>query len=295
MLTACDRTGGNSSDSQGSSDTSGQSEVDTSSEVESGLSAMPEWDYVNSVRDGYETYFISSNDAEDGLPYISGNLLVPSLKDALADDSSGKLRGKLEEFVAESDLGERIKLTDEILNLLCKTDEITGENEFFSLKKLAIIEDFWGTGEEFPEPTSTLTAAPLEEAYRFLTERYCMAMIGSQISPYIGLIGNSRGDDGKSQIEMGDYNKKVFEDFASGALTEKQLADNVLYLAYYGVLKDKDLTMLEEFRAYAAANSPEGLAIINAAANEAAGLFSGINGVTITEVNVETSGTSTGQ
>ncbi len=259
------------------------------------MSSLPEWEYVNLVRDNYEKYFIASSDAENGLPNISSNIFVRSLKVALDEDSTGKMHELLKKFSSEPSLTERVKLTDEILNFLCKTDEITTQNEFFSPKKLVILGGFWGTGEKFPEPTSELTAAPLEEAYKFLTERYCLAMIGSQILPYIGLIGSTLGDDGKYYPKMEDYNKKVFEEFGSGKLTEKQLADNTLYLAYYGVLKDKDLTMLEEFRAYAAANSPDGLAIVNAAVNEAAALFSGINNIEITEVktgNSTTSGTS---
>lgn len=285
-LTACDGTT-TSDDVGGSSDISApQSSVqsESSDEAANALSAMPEWDYVSLVRDNYEKYFIASSSPENGLPNVSNNLIVPSLKTAVDEDS--RMKPLLEKFVSEASLSERIKLTDEILNLLCKTDAITEQNSVFSPKKLAILEGFWGTGDEFPAPTAQLTAEPLEEAYTFLTERYCMAMIGSEVLPYIDLIGSKRDDSGKYYPDMESYNKQVFEDWESGRLTEKQLFDNALYLAYYGVMRDKNLTMLEEFRAYAAANAPEALAVINTAANEASDLFSGINDVVIAKVTV---------
>lgn len=288
LLTACDGTT-TSDDVGGSSDISApQSSVqsESSDEAANALSAMPEWDYVSLVRDNYEKYFIASSSPENGLPNVSNNLIVPSLKTAVEEDGTGKMKSLLEQFTSEKSLYERIKLTDEILNILCKTDAITEQNSVFSPKKLAILEGFWGTGDEFPAPTAQLTAEPLEEAYTFLTERYCMAMIGSEVLPYIDLIGSKRDDSGKYYPDMESYNKQVFEDWESGKLTEKQLFDNALYLAYYGVMRDKNLTMLEEFRAYAAANAPETLAVINTAANEASDLFSGINGVVITKVTV---------
>ncbi len=280
-MTGCDRAG-NSSDIPDWSVGSGQSSEETSSGSDE-LSDMPEWEYVSLVRDNYKKYFVASSSPVDGLPNVSNNLLVRSLETAVKEDGAGKMRALLEKFSAEPSLSERVKLTDEILNLLCKTDEITKQNEFFSPKKLTILEGFWGTGDKLPEPTTELTAEPLDEAYKYLTERYCMAIIGSQVLSYVDLIGSKKGDDGKYYPNMEDYNKRVFEDYGSGKLTDKQLADNTLYLAYYGVFKDKDLTMLDEFRAYAAANSPDSLAVINAAANEAAALFSGINDVVITE------------
>jgi len=284
-MTGCDRAG-NSSDIPNWSVDSGQSSGETSNGSDE-LSDMPEWDYVSLVRDNYKKYFVASSSPVDGLPNVANNLLVRSLETAVKEDSAGKMRGLLEKFSAEPSLSERVKLTDEILNLLCKTDEITKQNEFFSPKKLAILEGFWGTGDKLPEPTTELTAEPLEEAYKYLTERYCMAIIGSQVLEYVDLIRSKKGDDGKYHLDMEEYNKRVFEDYGSGKLTGKQLADNTLYLAYYGVFKDRDLNMLDEFRAYAAANSPDSLAIINAAANEAAALFSGINDVVITEVKTE--------
>lgn len=284
-LTACDA--GTTTSDVGSpsdvSDLSSSGASDSSGDSADGLSAMPEWEYVSLVRDNYEKYFIASSSPDNGLPNVSNNLIVRSLETAVEEDSTGRMKSLLEKFSDEPSLSERIKLTDEILHLLCKTDEITEQNEFFSMKKLAILEGFWGTGDKFPEPASALTAQPLEEAYTFLTERYCLAMIGSQCLPYIDLIGSTRGDDGKYYPSMENYNKQVFEDWKSGKLTEKQLADNALYLAYYGVMRDKNLVMLNDFRDYAASNAPETLAVITTASSEAADHFSGINGVLITK------------
>lgn len=294
-LAACDAGKTPSDGSSDVSDTSSSDASDSSGDSEDGLSAMSEWDYVSLVRDNYEKYFIPSSSPKDGLPIVSNNLIVPSLETAVSEDSTGKMKSLLEKFSNEPSLSERIKLTDEILNLLCKTDEITEQNDVFSPKKLAILEKFWGTGDEFPAPIAEVTAQPLEEAYTFLTERYCMAMIGSQCLPYIDLIGSVRGEDGKYHLNMDDYNKRVFEDFKSGTLTEKQLADNVLYLAYYGVMKDKNLIMLEEFCGYAQANAPETLEIISAATNEAANLFSGINDTEITVLRLDTVPSTVGE
>lgn len=162
-LTACDA-GTSSSDVGGSSDVSDVSDssstaTDSSGDSADGLSTMPEWEYVSLVRDNYEKYFIASSSPKNGLPNVSNNLIIPSLETAVEEDSTGKMRGLLEKFSAEPSLTERIKLTDEILHLLCKTDEITEQNAFFSPKKLAILEGFWGTGDKFPVPTG-LTVYP---------------------------------------------------------------------------------------------------------------------------------------
>ncbi len=295
-LTACDGDSV-SSDTNSSSSTSDVStdESSTASVDDNPLTTMTEWDYVSLVRDNYRKYFIASSSSENGLPNVSNNLIVRSLETAVSEDSTGKMSSLLEKFSTEPSLTERIKLTDEILNFLCKTDEITETSDVFSSGKLAILEAFWGTGDEFPTPTSDITAAPLEEAYQFLTERYCMAMIGSQVLPYIDLIGSIKGDDGKYHLNMEDYNKRIFEDLKSGKLSDKQLSDNVMYLAYYGVMKDKNLMMLEDFCEYAKAGSPESAGVINTAINEVATLFSGINDVTISIKLPETAPTNSGE
>lgn len=285
-LTACDGAG-NSSDTSGSSVESGQSSEETSKNTNE-LSAMPEWEYATLVRDNYKKYYIASSSPENGLPNVPNNLVIRSLKTAIEEDSTGKMKSLVEKFCTEPSLSERIKMTDEILHLLCETDKITESNEFFSMKKLAILEGFWGTGDEFPELTSEVTAPLLEDAYKYLTERYCMAMIGSQCLPYIDLISSKLGDDKKYHPVMENYNKQIFEDWASGKLTEKQLSDNALYLAYYGVIRDKNLTMSEEFCAYAKEHNPETLTAIVNGTNEAAELFSGINDVVIPKLTVET-------
>ncbi len=279
-LTACDKPG-NSSDLGESSSSSG--ETNNSSDAESGsgnsLAAVPEWEYVTLVRDNYKKYFIASNSPENGLPDVPNNLEIRSLKTAIEEDP--EMKPLVEKFIAEPSISERIKMTDEILNVLCETDKITKDNEFFSMKKLAILEKFWGTGDEFPEPTSDVTAPLLEESYKYLTERYCMAIIGSQYLQYIESIGIKKGDDEKYYPDMEDFLKNVFEDHASGKLNERQISDIALYLAYYGVMRDKKLDMLDQFQRYARDNHPEALPAVAVGRKEAAELFSGINDVQI--------------
>lgn len=284
-LTGCDKPD-NSSDfadtSVDSGETSGSSGAESGSE--NSLASVPEWEYVTLVRDNYKKYFIASSSPENGLPNVPNNLIIRSLETAVEEDD--KMKALVEKFIAEPSLDERIKMTDEILNVLCETDKITEQNEFFSMKKLAILEEFWGTGDEFPEPTSEITAQLLEEAYKYLTERYCMAMIGSQCLPYIDLIGSKLGDDNKYYPDMEDFLKEIFEDWESGELEERQISDVALYLAYYGVMRDNNLEMSDEFQSCAEENCPEALPAIAVGRNEAAELFSGINDVQITKLTV---------
>lgn len=280
-ITGCDSEG-TSSDLQSVAQSGTNSDsTDNSNTSENPLAAMPEWEYASLVRDNYKLYFIASSSPSGDLPNVSSNLLVRSLETAVADDLTGRLSVLLGEFMTEESLEKRIDITDEVLNILCETDKITEENAFISMKKLAVLEGFWGTGDKFPAPTSELTAQPLDEAYTYLTERYCMAMLGSQLLVYTDLIGSEKGDDGKYTAKMDDYNKRVTEDYKSGALSEKQLKDNVIYLAYYGAMRDKSLAMLNNFREYAKVNIPEAEKAVNEAVAEAAELFSGINGVVI--------------
>lgn len=289
-LSACDIVNLDSDLSSGNSDSSDsavQSGVNPSAEGSSSeeddnpFLAMSEWDYVTLVRDNYRRYYIASSSSEGGLPNVASNLLVRSLESAVSDDESGQLRVLLGKFIVEPSLSERLELCDTILNVLCETDKITDTNEYFSDKKLAVLEGFWGTGDKFPAPSSEITAQPLEEAYTFLVERYCMAMIGSQILDYIDLIGSTPDSSGKYQADMSKFNERIAQDYKSGLLSDKQLADNVVYLAYYGVLKDKTLMMLDEFREYADAEIPEAESVINSAVGDAAELFSGINDIEI--------------
>ena len=259
------------------------SDADSSSGTsdENPLEAMSEWDYVTLVRDNYSRYYIASSSSKDGLPNVSSNLLVRSLETAVNDDNSGELRVLLGQFIVEQSLTERLELTDTILNILCETDKIAENNEFFSEKKLAVLEGFWGTGDKFPKPSSEITAAPLEEAYTFLVQRYCMAMIGSRILDYIDLIGTAPDSSGRYHADMSKFNERIAQDYKSGLLTDKQLADNVIYLAYYGVIKDKNLAMLDEFRNFAKAEIPGAESVVNGAVEEAARLFSGINDIVV--------------
>lgn len=224
---------------------------------ESGSSVAEEVDFYERVFTSTEKYYISCNAPSDGIPDVSGvqkpdsdEFLLKRLPQAVADDQTGKAKGLVEDILAEDDLETRFMLTDELLNVVCGTSEISNENALFSDKKLSILQKFWGTGDIIEPPADKAQAEYLEKAYRNITERYTFAMIHSSVYEDMSYIKGSRTSSGATVPYMGLFSEHLYEGFKSSEITEKRFRDCCLALRNYEKYSDRSFRMSNDFRAY---------------------------------------------
>lgn len=201
----------------------------------------------------------------DGLPNVKGGTLFSSLADAVKADGSGELKGLLEKFMDETDMERRYALTDDILHILCKADEVTETSDIFDAKKMHILRQFWGDSS-LTSPANDTQAAYCDEAYRYLLERYTFSMIGSMVLDVFGEIRIDEMSNGTKSAYMQYYNERMVDGRKNGTLSEKDFIDNCRYLSYYGMIPGGNYRMFSEFRVYVEENAPEYLGLVDGAA-----------------------------
>lgn len=261
--TACSL-GGNSSegDSSGGSSTNGGNSTSESKnnnptvEGDAGFAGVAE-----KVR----WYDPGLTEMADGLPNVMGGTLFPALSDAVKADGTGDLKSLLGEFMNETDMEKRYSLTDDILHILCKANEITETSGIFDAKKMHILRQFWGDSS-LTAPSNETQAAYCEEAYRYLLERYAFSMIGSMVLDVFSEIRIDTMSNGTTSAYMQYYNEHMVGGRKNGTLSEKDFVDNCRYLSYYGMIGGGNYRMFSEFRVYVEENAPEYLALVDNAA-----------------------------
>lgn len=259
LSTACSL-GGNSSDSgsSGGGSTNGGSSSGNSFAVEgdAGFAAVAE-----KVR----WYDPGITEMADGLPNVKGGTLFPALVDAVKADGSGDLKNLLQKFMEETDLERRYLLTDEILHILCKANEVTETSDIFDAKKMHILRQFWGN-DTLTAPKNGTQAAYCESAYRYLLERYTFSMIGSMVMDVFSEIRIDKMENGTTCPYMQFYNERMVGGRKNGTLSEKDFVDNCRFLSYYGMLGGGNYRMFSEFRVYVEENAPEYLRLVDESA-----------------------------
>ena len=201
----------------------------------------------------------------DGLPNVKGGTLFPSLADAVKSDGSGDLKSLLQKFMEETDLERRYMLTDDILHILCKANEVTETGDTFDAKKMHILRQFWGD-DSLTAPKNGTQAAYCEEAYRYLLERYTFSMIGSMVLDVFSEIRIDEMENGITCPYMQFYNERMINGRKNGTLSEKDFVDNCRYLSFYGMLSGGNYRMFSEFRVYVEENAPEYLGLVDSGA-----------------------------
>ncbi len=262
LSTACSL-GGEPSDSGVSDGVSGGSSAGESS---SGNAPAVEGDagFAN-VAEKVRWYDPGITESVGGLPNVKGGTMFPSLADAVNADGSGDLKRLLGEFVEETDLERRYSLTDEILRILCKANEVTETDDIFDAKKMHILRQFWGD-DSLTAPKNGTQAAYCDTAYRYLLERYAFAMIGSMVLDVFSEIRIDTMSNGTTSAYMQFYNERMVNGRKNGTLSEKEFIDNCRYLSYYGMLGGGNYRMFAEFRVYVEENAPEYLNTVDESA-----------------------------
>ncbi len=250
LTTACSKVG-NSSDSSSSDDSS--TESNSAIEGDAGFA---------SVAEKVRWYDPGITALKDGLPDVMGGTLFSALSDAVKADGTGELKKLLQRFMEESDLEKRYSLTDEILHILCKTNEVTETSDVFDAKKMHILRQFWGDNT-LTAPQNGTQAAYCESAYRYLLERYTFSMIGSMVMDVFSEIRIDSVANGSTCPYMQFYNERMVNGMKNGTLSEKEFADNCSFLSYYGMLGERNYRMFSEFRVYVEENAPEYLSIVD--------------------------------
>lgn len=225
-------------------------------------SSVPEDPMIGHYREilrCHKIFLISTfrSPTEDGLPLIRGTNTRPALADVLEenDKTSGELRGLLERFTKETDLEERFKLTDRIMQILVAADDIPdGDGLPVSEKKLAAIKAFWGedADEDIVQPTTPEQAELIEQSYAYLVEHYCLSLICSMYNDHMYYLYEEEREDGSVYPDMDGFNVHMY--FNTDELDEDAFYDICRALAYYGTLKYKSYEAYAEFRGYMESN-----------------------------------------
>lgn len=216
---------------------------------------------------------------------------VNSLHAAIALDETGRLKELVEDFVSETDNDTRLAIVEDILHLICHTEDVEdgSRGSYVNAKNLAVIEALMGNGfmgVNGENPNSA--AAPiLNRVYNNLVELYCFAMIGSQITEHLNYIRADVDEDGNRNPYMGFFNRHMLYDLELGYISEKTFSDACSYLGYYGSNIENDYRLFTEFRTYIEANAPQYLGIVDtsvfgAIRDSDSGNY--INGTTIADV-----------
>lgn len=241
--------------------------------------------------DAIEKVIVGVTDMTDGLPNVRSYGKVNSLHAAIALDETGRLKELVEDFVSETDNDTRLAIVEDILHLICHTEDVEdgSRGSYVNAKNLAVIEALMGNGfmgVNGENPNSA--AAPiLNRVYNNLVELYCFAMIGSQITEHLNYIRADVDEDGNRNPYMGFFNRHMLYDLELGYISEKTFSDACSYLGYYGSNIENDYRLFTEFRTYIEANAPQYLGIVDtsvfgAIRDSDSGNY--INGTTIADV-----------
>lgn len=221
----------------------------------SGSGSSQASDFYERVFTSSENYYIGCNGLVDGIPDVSGvkdansgEFLLKRLPQAVADDKTGKAKQLVGKILEEDDLENRFELTEELLHILCQTEDTDDTAELFSAKKLKIVRTFWGTGDAVEPPANAAQADNLEKAFRNITERYMFAMIHSSVYEDMSQIRGNRDASGATVPYMGLFFENMYRGLKSG-MTEKRFRDVCLALCNYEKYSDRSFRMSGDLRA----------------------------------------------
>lgn len=217
--------------------------------------------------DTVETFITNISEAIDGLPDVRSYGKVNSLHQAMAMDESGNIQQLVEKFVNETDNERRIEIVKMLLDLICDTVSIEegSRGEFFSARKLAVIEKFMG--ENFMGVNGTnpnFVAAPiLENVYKQIVEMYCFAMVGSKLTKHLDKLIMIKNEDGTASFNTDFFNVYLYCLMESGKMSMQEFADICSYLGYFGTNVQENYEIFYKVREFYEAVKPEYLPLID--------------------------------
>lgn len=202
----------------------------------------------------FEEFYIGCGKMVDGIPDVNSvgdedKHVIDRLPQVVKSDETGKLRLIVDKFLEETELEARYAFTEELLNLIFDTDAVKDTNEFFSDKKLALINSFWASEAAKP-PKNEEQAYWLEQTYQYLVGHYMYSMIFSTVVEDFNYIKSYEYEDGTVYPYMEYYTAHIFYGILLDKISDQTLADLSLSSAHFAKLKDKSWRINNELRAY---------------------------------------------
>ena len=200
----------------------------------------------------FENYYIGCGEMVDGIPDVNSvehGETIDRLPQEVKNDQSGELRRIVDEFLAETELETRYALTEELLGAVFETSAVDDTNGFFSDKKLAVINRFWGSEPAYP-PKNEEEAYWLGQSYQYLVRHYMCAMIFATVKEEFNYIKAYKYEDGTVYPYMEYFVPHVYYGILLDAYPDRTLADLSLSMAHYAKLKDKSWRINSELRAH---------------------------------------------
>lgn len=201
----------------------------------------------------FEEFYIGCGDMVDGIPDVNSvgdddKHVIDRLPQVVKSDQSGALQYVIDRFLEETELEARYELTEQLLNVIFETDTVKDTNEFFSDKKLALINAFWASEPANP-PKNEEQAYWLEQTYQYLVGHYMCAMIFSTVKEDFNYIRAYKYEDGTVYPYMQYFLVHIDYGIVLDDLSDQTLADLSLSLAHYAKLKEKNWHINHELRA----------------------------------------------
>lgn len=200
----------------------------------------------------FENYYIGCGEMVDGIPDVNSvehGETIDRLPQEVKNDQSGELRRIVDEFLAETDLEARYALTEELLNIVFDTNSVEDTNEFFSDKKLTVINEFWASETAKP-PINEEEAYWLEQSYQYLVGHYMLSMIFATVKEDFNYVKKREYDDGTVYPYMWYFLNHIYYGVRLDAFSDQMLADLSLSMAHFAKLSDKSWRINSELRAY---------------------------------------------
>ena len=200
----------------------------------------------------FENYYIGCGEMADGIPDVNSvehGETIDRLPQEVKNDQSGELRRIVDEFLAETDLEARYALTEELLNIVFDTNSVEDTNEFFSDKKLTVINRFWASEPAIP-PKNEEEAYWLEQSYQYLVGHYMLSMIFATVKDDFNYVKRREFEDGTVYPYMWYFLKHIYYGVRLDDLSDQMLADLSMSMAHFAKLSDKSWRINSELRAY---------------------------------------------
>lgn len=201
----------------------------------------------------FEEFYIGCGKMVDGIPDVNSvsdddKHVIDRLPQVVKSDKTGGLRLIVNKFLEETELEARYALTESLLNIIFDTDSVKDTNEFFSDKKLALINSFWASEAAKP-PKNEEQAYWLEQTYRYLVGHYMYSMIFATVQEHFSYVKAYKFGDGTVYPYTENFTYHILYGILNDSFSDQTLIDLSLSTAHFAKLKDKSWRINSELRA----------------------------------------------
>lgn len=206
------------------------------------------------ISEKFEEFYIGCGNMVDGIPDVNSvgdddKHVIDRLPQVVKSDTTGGLRLIVDKFLAETELETRYALAEELLNVIFDTNSVKDTNEFFSDKKLKLINSFWASEAAKP-PKTAEEAEYLELTYQYLVGHYMCSMIFATVNEDFNYVKAYKYEDGTVYPYTEYFTKHILYGVLLDNFDDKTLADLSLSAAHFARLKDKSWRINSDLRAY---------------------------------------------